>query len=189
MIPKKKLNEYCESRLLKFEIDENILIVNGKEYEIIDNEATIFDENFNVIPESKYSETGIVYEFCGRWYLQEFGESEAQMNELKYLGETTVENKTETFLGVHTGNELLNAVGGVKNWIQKASFLGVKNLGIVERKNLSAILEFQTECNKAGIKPITGMTVPVKKGESTYEVKLYAKNFQGWQTLLKAKTF
>jgi DNA polymerase-3 subunit alpha len=186
MIPKKKLNEYCESRLLKFEIDENILIVNEKEYEIIDNEATIFDENFNVIPESKYSETGIVYEFCGRWYLQEFGESEAQMNELKYLGKTTFENKTETFLGVHTGNELLNAVGGVKNWIQKASFLGAKNLGIVERKNLSAILEFQTECNKAGIKPITGMTVPVKKGESTYEVKLYAKNFQGWQTLLKA---
>lgn len=188
MIPSKQLEEYCQKSLLEFEIEEDVLVLNfnDKEYQIVDNEEKLFDEDFNFLPYSKYEEVGHVYEFCGRWYLQEFGEKAGALNELIYVGDAKQSIPTETFLGVHSGHELLNGVGTIKKWIQKAKFLGVKNLGIAETKNLSGILEFQSECLKNDIKPISGMTVPVVDGSKKYVVKMYAKNFLGWQTLLKA---
>lgn len=188
MIPSKQLQEYCKSKLLEFEIEEDVLVLNfnDKEYEIVDDELQLFDDNFNFLPLSKYEEVGHVYKFCGRWYLQEFGEKEVSFKELIYIGSAKQSIPTETFLGVHSGYELLNGVGTIKKWVQKAKFLGVKSLGISETKNLSGVLEFQSECINNGIKPVTGMTIPVISGNEKYVVKLYAKNFQGWQTLLKA---
>ena len=56
MIPSKQLEEYCKDRLLQFEIEDDILVLNfnDKEYQIVDNEEKLFDEDFNFLPYSKY---------------------------------------------------------------------------------------------------------------------------------------
>ena len=65
--------------------------------------------------------------------------------------------------------------------------LGVESLGICEKNTLGGVLNFQNECKNANIKSIIGMTISVE-GSQTYDVKLYAKNFQGWLNLLKFNT-
>lgn len=187
MIPIKQLEEYCKSRLLKINIEEDLLTVDNEfKFQIVDSEEKLFNENFEFLPKPKYKEIGFVYFFCGRWYTQPYGESEVVLKEFVYVGKPNNSINTETFLGVHSGHELMNGVGTVKKWVEKAKFLGVGSLGIAENKNLSGVLDFQTECLKNGIKPITGITVPVLSNSENYIVKLYAKNFQGWQVLLKA---
>lgn len=185
----KKLEQYCKIMLLDYEIDEDFLSINNKTYQIVqDDKRRLFDEDLEFIQEPLIEEDldidGFVFEFGGRWYLQDIDVDEAQLNELKYIGEARQKTPTDYFLGVRSSYELMNGIGLHKEWIQKAKFLGVKALGCCEKKSLSGVLSFQNECINNDIKPIIGMTIPVK-GIDTYEIKLYVKNFQGWQNLLK----
>jgi len=181
----KKLKQYCKTHLLKAEFEDNILKINNETYEILDDSVKIFDEDFEFISKTEHDlTTGHIYEFCGRWYLQKAYE-EVTMQELKCIGEVNQKLPTNTFLGIHSGNELLNGIGEYKEWIAKANFLGVKTLGICEKHTLAGVIAFQNICRKNNIKPIIGLTVSIQKKLSTYDVKLYAKNFTGWQNLLK----
>src|SRR5690606_8316396 len=126
---------------------------------------------------------GFVYYFGGRWYLQDADEEKAQLRELLYIGSSVQKLPTESFLGVHSGYELMNGMALYKNWVKKAKFLGVKNLGICEKHTLSGVLVFQNECKYSNIKSIIGMTLSIQ-GASQFDVKLYVKNFQGWLNLL-----
>jgi len=180
----KELVQYCKDMLLKCEIDGDILIFDDKEYQIVDEDETIFSADFDFMPVSKYEVYGYVYKFGGRVYIQEG--REVTLKEFKYAGDPLQKIPTESFLGVHSGNEILNGVGMYEDWIKKAKFLGVKNLGICEKNTLMGALDFQEKCNKENIKPIIGMTFAVKGlGLDPYYVKAYVKNFEGWQNLLK----
>lgn len=184
-----RLRKYLTRKLIKFEIDEEkylIITVNGeeREYFIVDEEATIGDEEFNFLPVSDQTVDGFVYYFLGRFYLQDADVKEVQMNELIYIDEAIQKIPTKSFLGVHSGYELLNGSGLYKDWIKKSKFLGVTTLGICEKNTLAGVLVFQNECQKNGIKSIIGMTIPIQ-GKEQYDIKVYAKNFQGWLNLLK----
>jgi DNA polymerase-3 subunit alpha len=183
----KELREYIKIHLLPLEIDGDILSTKEKDYYIVSDNSNVF----TVELPKKYSEQNIeeyVYNFGGRWYIQKFGE-EPTLKELKYIGEALQKLPTKSFLGVHSGYELMNGVGIYKEWVKKAKFLGVQSLGICERSSLSGVITFQGECKKNGIKSIIGMEVPIvnSKGK-TYNIKLYCKNFQGWFNLLKFNT-
>ncbi|UXQ88848.1 DNA polymerase III alpha subunit [Tenacibaculum phage Larrie] len=182
-----KLKAYCKSMLLDFTIyDEDCLIeIDGKNYEIVlDPKYNVFGIGGEIsIPEKFDTSDGFVFEFCGRWYLHTKGE-EFSMEEFKYIGKAKESIKTRSFLGVHSGFELMNAVGLHSEYVKKAKFLGVEALGVCEKHTLSSALSFQKECLKNKIKPIIGMTVATEIGE----VKVYAKNFQGWLKLLKINT-
>lgn len=184
MVQVNDLEKHCKSMFLNFQIDGSILSLDEKEYQIVGNEELIFDEEFNFLPESEYNVDGFVYQFCGRWFLQNFGE-EVSMHELKYIGKPLQKLKSKHFLGIHSGNELLNGVGLYEDWIKKALFLGIKTLGISEKNNVGGSMDFQKKCLKNGIKPIIGLSLDVKDGQDFYSIKCYAKNFQGWQNLLK----
>ena len=182
-----KLHNYCKTMLLDFEIAGSLLLIDDKEYTILDEETTIVSEEGFFNPSSREdSTTGFVYEFGGRWYLQD-DVDELQMNELAYVGLAKEKLPTKSFLGIRSGYELMNGMGLYKDWISKAKFLGATALGICERNTLGGVLAFQSECKNASIKPIIGMTIPIQ-GEELYDVKLYAKNFQGWLNLLKFNT-
>lgn len=184
MIKHKQLGQYCKKMLLDFEIfEEQILSLDGKEYQIVDSNTILFDQDFEFLPKSEYDVDGFVYEFCGKWYLQA-GE-EVTMQPLKNIGKPKQKLNTNHFLGVHSGNELLNGVGLYSDWIKKAKFLGVQTLGICEKNSVGGSIDFQKQCLKNGIKPIIGLTIDVKRGLETYTVKCYCKNFIGWQNLLK----
>ena len=184
-----KLRAYCETMLIKFDIEEDSIEINDKIYKIVtDDTQTLFDEDFeSAISDSEVEDDGYIYEFAGRWYTQNKGES-VSLDELCYIGEPNIKIPTESFLGMRSGYELMNGMGLYKTWVKKAKFLGVKALGVCEKNTLSGALEFQNECVANGIKSILGITVEVVEGKSTSDVKLYAKNFQGWLQLLKFNT-
>jgi len=85
---------------LENEIDEGILVFQDKEYFIVPNDVHIFDADFKFIPVAPYAVDGYVYEFGGRWYLQEEGES-VSMTEFKYMGDAVQKLPTPAFLGIH----------------------------------------------------------------------------------------
>ena len=183
----KKLEEYCKVMLLDYNIEDEYLNLGEKVYRIVlDKERQLFNEEMDFLEGTDYDEDvdGYVFEFGGRWYLQDADEDEVQLNELKYIGNAIQKMPTDYFLGMRSSYELMNGMGLHGEWIKKAKFLGVKALGCCERKSLSGVLSFQSECINNDIKPIVGMTIPIK-GITPYEIKLYVKNFQGWQELLK----
>lgn len=183
MIQENKLKEYCISKSLDFEIEEGILTIDEKEYEIIDNDIQVFNEDLEVNVVMLYDIDDIVFFFGGRWYVQNVHE-EVSFTELKYIGKALQQIPSKSFLGIHTGYELMNGLGMVKDYVKKGKFLGMETLGICEKNSLSGVLAFQEACIKEKIKPITGMSVTVI-GKVNYEIKLYVKNFQGWLDLLK----
>lgn len=184
----KKLEKYCKKMLLPYEIMEGVLTLDNKNYLILED-VRIFDEDMNFVPDTEFpieeeeDYDGYVYQFGGRWYTRLKGES-IVLRELKYVGEAISTLPTESFLGIRTGYELHNGIGLHDVWMQKAKFLGCKNLGMCERSTLSGALLFQEACKANGIHPIIGMTIPVQ-GLKRFDIKLYAKNFEGWINLLK----
>ena len=186
-----KLNKYCTSMLLDYEIVGDVLSIDNKNYLILNDEINLIDEDGDFEPDSVFKlnddKDGFVYEFGGRWYTQ-IKDEELELNELAYVGKAKEKLPTTSFLGIRSGYELMNGMSLYKSWISKAKFLGATALGICERNTLGGVLAFQSECKNANIKPIIGMTIPVQ-GDKLYDVKLYAKDFQGWLNLLKFNMF
>lgn len=183
----KKLEEYLIKNLLPYKIEEEILSINNKEYYIVQDDSNVFEI---ILPE-EYGGGQIksyVYEFGGRWYIQNFGE-EVTLSELIYIGNAIQKLPTKSFLGIHSGYELMNGVSTYKSWVKKAKFLGTKTLAICEKSSLSGVIAFQVECQNNDIKPIIGIELPVVNSVGkTYTLKLYCINFQGWINLLKFNT-
>lgn len=185
----KKLETYCKKMLLDFEIEDDILTLGDAYFQIIeDDDMKLFDEDMEFIPNKTAAKEidGFVYEFGGRWYIQ-IKDEEVDLKELHYLGKAKEKMRTKSFLGIRSSYELMNGMGLYKEWIKKAKFLGIEALGICERNTLSGALVFQNECENNNIKSIIGITIPVK-GIDVFDIKLYAKNFQGWLNLLKFNT-
>jgi DNA polymerase-3 subunit alpha len=185
-----KLYNYCKAMLLDFTIEGEFLLIDGNKYMILNDEINLIDEDGDFEPDSVFKLTddvdGFVYEFGGRFYTQN-KEQDLTLTELNYIGKAKEKLPTKSFLGIRSGYELMNGMGLYKSWISKAKFLGAEALGICEKNTLGGVLNFQNECKNANIKSIIGMTISVE-GSKTYDVKLYAKNFQGWLNLLKFNT-
>ena len=185
-----KLYNYCKRMLLDFTIEGEFLLIDGNKYMILNDEINLIDEDGdfepNVVFKLGEDVLGFVYEFGGRWYTQ-VEDEELELNELAYVGRAKEKLPTKSFLGIRSGYELMNGMGLYKSWISKAKFLGAESLGICEKNTLGGVLNFQNECKNANIKSIIGMTISVE-GCKTYDVKLYAKDFQGWLNLLKFNT-
>jgi len=184
-----KIDEYCKRMLLDVKInnedDRVILELEGKEYIVLPIDTFLFDQEFSFVPIDNDPKDGYIYRFNGRWYTQDNSDT-VQLLELKNIGKAVSKIPTNNFLGIHSGTELLNGVGLYKDWIKKAKFLGVTSLGIVEKNTLAGVIEFQAKCKDNEIKPITGMSITVQdKDEHMFELKCYAKDFSGWQNLLK----
>lgn len=181
-----ELEKYCTEKNFDFKIDNDILELDSIFYKIIDEEDLLFNEDFKLVHNEKNEDkTNFVYKFGGRWYTQEGVCRETQLKELIYIGKSKQKIKTDSFLGIHSGGELLNGVGDYEKWIKKAKFLNIKNLGICEKNSLSGVVEFQTLCKNNEIKSIIGMSIEVENDEDKYEVKIYIKNNIGWQNALK----
>ncbi len=96
-----------------------------------------------------------------------------------------MENKF-VHLKLHTEYSLLEGVGKIDEYVEKAKEIGVKALAINDTSMFGAI-EFFKKCKNAGIKPIIGLEVFLdgleKVGE--YSLTLLAKNQNGYKNLSK----
>ena len=96
-----------------------------------------------------------------------------------------MENKF-VHLKLHTEYSLLEGVGKIDEYIEKAKEIGVEALAITDTSMFGAI-EFFKKCKNAGIKPIIGLEVFLdgleKVGE--FSLTLLAKNQNGYKNLSK----
>lgn len=148
--------------------DEEHEILDGKE---VKNLILKFGSNYFITDLSIFERFGVV------------GNAENNFNFLKYFGKKE-QVMDWPYLGVRGSYEILNGVFHYEEWVKKASFLGVKVLGICEKNTLGGVLKFQLACKKKDIKPIIGATYSIKDDRSSWDFKLYVKNKEGWKNLL-----
>lgn len=181
----------------------SFLYIKPFDGKIIDEDFAFIlsDEEFDILDEKKVNY--ILFEFGGKFYYSNPIQTKnryndiiykPEFNDFKYLGKTTedVENNFPlVHLGVHSEYEMLNGSGSCELWAKKAEFMNVKVMGICDKNTLAGALCFQTACEKKGIKAIIGETVTVainyssdKQNQETFELKLYAINYEGWKNLL-----
>lgn len=164
-------------------IAEEIIVVNEVYYYIVPEDQVLFNEDMDFMPVLPDEIENCIFYFCGRWYTHKDGE-DVTMKEFRYIGKAKQNLPTKSFLAVHSAQELMNGIGTYKQWVEKAKFLGVETLGLMEHKTLRGALMFQNTCKANGIKPILGLSIPIAYEDTDFNVKLYVKDFQGWQNLL-----
>ena len=91
-------------------------------------------------------------------------------------------------LGVHSGYELLNGSGLVKDWCKKAKWLGYKGLGVADRNTMAASLDLQTSATSAEMKFINGYSCTVRlNNDDKIDVIIYAQTQHGFENLLRVQ--
>ncbi|MGD0138799.1 MAG: DNA polymerase III subunit alpha [Tepidisphaeraceae bacterium] len=101
-------------------------------------------------------------------------------------------------LHCHTHYSLLDGACRIPDLVARAKELGMNSLAITDHGCLFGVVEFFTECTKAGIKPILGMeaymapgdrrersTVTGTGSDAAYHLLLLCQNLQGYQNLIK----
>lgn len=74
--------------------------------------------------------------------------------------------------------------------VTRAKQLGYQTLALADRSVLSAAIKFTEACVKQGVRPILGMEITVRGFfNDTTPMILYAKNEQGYQSLLSISSF
>ncbi|WP_073507852.1 DNA polymerase III subunit alpha [Streptobacillus notomytis] len=91
---------------------------------------------------------------------------------------------------IHTEYSLLEGVGSVEEYIQKAKENNVKELAITDF-GMFAALKFYNSCKKNNISPIIGIEIYLKgflDEGNTYTITLLAKNEKGVKNIYKLST-
>lgn len=104
-------------------------------------------------------------------------------------------NPNFVHLHVHSHYSLLDGLGKVPELVGRAKELEMPALAITDHGVMYGAIDFYLECQKQDIKPIIGVEAYVARrkmtdrtpGEDTkpYHLLLLAKNFQGYQNLIK----
>ena len=183
----KQLIQYLtENKISHKPIDDKLIEISGDRYMLIlPDDGLLFDDEFDLIVPESDKDIKFVFCFGEKWYWSNTA-IKPQLNELKYLGKSTSTIPTEVYLGVHGGYELLNGSRLYKDWINKAKFIGIHTLGLIEKNTLAGTLKFQLECLKNDIKPIIGATYTVfrEHDDYRYDIKCYVQSEKGWESLL-----
>lgn len=89
-------------------------------------------------------------------------------------------------LKVHTEYSLLEGVGKIEEYVEKAVNMGIEALAITDTA-MFGVIEFYKKCKKAGIKPIIGLEVFLDGiiSEGEYSLTLLAKDKTGYKNLCK----
>tara|TARA_R110000803_G_scaffold210835_1_gene284187 strand:+ start:53336 stop:56707 length:3372 start_codon:yes stop_codon:yes gene_type:complete len=171
-----------ENRIEYLKISDSIIEISGTEYHLITPEFGLLIDKNNKFVRLKERDD-VIFDFGGELYYCKYDKFE--LNELRYIGLNTYLIDDNTFLGVHGPMEILRGSRVYSDWIKKAKFLGIKNLGICELDTLAGAMKFQIECNNNGIKPIIGMQVSVvDEDDSVHLVNLYVMEDIGWDSIL-----
>lgn len=197
----KNIEDWIEENLLNckrisdkiIEVEEvgEFFLVNPKESKIFNSE---FHLNVNNIEEKFVKDNNIPYYlfyFGGNYYFSSTeNKKEVSFNLFKYLGRAKTEIDTDfPYYGIRGKYELLNGSRNYKDWIKKAKFYGYSTLGICEKNSLAGILQFNLDCERRGVKPISGMTFSLKLKGVFYDCKIYSLTEEGWKNLLKLNKF
>jgi DNA polymerase-3 subunit alpha len=102
-----------------------------------------------------------------------------------------------THLHVHTEYSLLDGVSRLHKLVGQASALGMDALAITDHGSLYGVVEFYTQCQEAGIKPIIGCEVyaaqasrhdKVPSERSPFHMTVLSRDDTGYHNLMKLVT-
>ena len=131
----------------------------------------------------------IVFPFGNRWFYVDIREepSTQQFHVLRWIGNTPEQKIKADFypLGIHSGYELLNGSGLLKDWCAKAKWLGYKGLGCADVNTMASTLDLQTSATDRGLKYVFGYSTQLDFGSERIGVKIYSQTQQGFRNLLR----
>ena len=100
-------------------------------------------------------------------------------------------NKNFVHLHLHTEYSLLDGVGKIDEYLERAKELNMKAIAITDHGNMYGAIEFYKSAMNKGIKPIIGIEAYIsefqmdKKEGRNFHLILLAKNIIGYKNLLK----
>lgn len=194
------LNEWLDNHHITYKIRKDILVVPGfgriliqDDYEHIFKTDKAGKVLFNSIENVSYLIADeifyITFPFGRRWYYVDIRKSgsDQQFQVLRYIGDSPKCEHDCLFypLGIHSGYELLNGSGLMKDWCTKAKFLGYKGLSVADRNTLASSLDLQQCANSAGLKFCFGYSLTVCIANDKVGVKIYSATQEGFRNLLR----
>ncbi len=131
----------------------------------------------------------IVFPFGNRWFYVDIREEPAtqQFHILRWIGNTPEQKiKTDFYpLGIHSGYELLNGSGLLKDWCAKTKWLGYKGLGVADMNTMASTLDLQTSATDKELKYVFGYSTQVDFGSERVGIKIYSQTQQGFKNMLR----
>lgn len=194
------LKEWLDNHNLTYSLRKDVLVIPGfgrcliqDNYDHIFRQTKDGDVVFNSIENYSYLIADeiyyIVFSFGCRWYYIDIRKdpSDLQFKILRYVGESPkFEHECGFYpLGLHSGFELLNGSGLLKDWCAKAKFLGYKGIAVADRNTMAASLDLQQSATDAGLKYCFGYSLTVRIGLDKVGVKIYAATQQGFRNMLR----
>ncbi len=194
------LKEWLENHHISYSLRKDVVVIPGfgrcliqEDYDHIFKQTKDGTVIFNAIENLSYLEADeiyyIVFPFGCRWYYVDIRKDPAdlQFKILRYVGESPkFAHQCEFYpLGIHSGFELLNGSGLLKDWCAKSKFLGYKGLAVADRNTMAASLDLQQSATSAGLKYCFGYSLTVRIGADKVGVKIYSATQQGFRNMLR----
>lgn len=194
------LTEWLDNHYITYSLRKDVLVIPGFGRCLIqDDYEHIFKQNkdgeviFNSIENISYlladDISYIVFPFGRRWFYVDIRKdlSNVQFQVLRYVGDSPVFTHQCEFypLGIHSGYELLNGSGLLKDWCSKVKFLGYKGLSVADKNTMASSLDLQQSANDNGLKYCFGYSLTIKIGSDKVGVKVYAATQKGFKNMLR----
>lgn len=194
------LKEWLDNHNISYSLRKDIVVIPGFGRCLIqDNYDHIFKQNkdgdvlFNSIENYAYLLADeiyyIVFPFGNRWFYVDIrvDPAEVQFKILRYVGDTPKFKHQCVFypLGIHTGYELLNGSGSLKDWCSKVKFLGYEGLSVADKNTMASSLSLQQHATDSGLKYCFGYSLTIRIGNSKVGAKIYTATQQGFKHLLR----
>ena len=194
------LKEWLDNHNLTYSLRKDVLVIPGfgrfliqEDYEHIFKTTKDGNAIFNSIENPSYLIADeifyIAFPFGCRWYYVDIRKSGAdqQFNILRYVGESPkFKHECEFYpLGIHSGYELLNGSGLLKDWCAKTKFLGYKGLSVADNNTMAASLDLQQAATDKDLKYCFGYSLTIKIGDERVCAKVYSATQTGFRNMLR----
>lgn len=194
------LTEWLDNHNITYSLRKDVLVIPGFGRCLIqDDYDHIFKQNkegevvFNPIENISYLLADeifyIVFPFGYRWFYVDIRQnlSEVQFQILRYVGNSPkFEHQCEFYpLGIHSGYELLNGSGLMKDWCAKVRFLGYKGLSVADKNTMAASLDLQQSATDKELKYCFGYSLTIKIGNDKVGAKVYSATQKGFKNMLR----
>jgi len=194
------LKEWLDNHNLTYSLRKDVLVIAGfgrfliqEDYEHIFKQTKDGGAVFNSMENPSYLIADdifyITFPFGNRWYYVDVRKSgtDQQFQVLRHIGDSPkFKHECEFYpLGIHSGYELLNGSGLLKDWCQKARFLGYKGISVADKNTMAASLDLQQSATDKGLKYCFGYSLTIRIGNDRVGAKVYAATQKGFRNMLR----
>ena len=194
------LKEWLDNHNITYSLRKDVLVIPGfgrfliqDDYEHIFKTTKDGEAVFNSMENPSYLIADeifyITFPFGNRWYYVDVRKSgtDQQFNILRYVGESPkFKHECEFYpLGIHSGYELLNGSGLLKDWCAKTKFLSYKGLAVADYNTMAASLDLQQSATDKGLKYCFGYSLTIRIGNDKVGAKVYSATQKGFRNMLR----